>query len=406
VSEKPLQRDRSKHPLGWRVRPSWPDDADAIVDLLNDVYGDWGSRDYWQWKYQQPPAPFRLTSAVADLNGQIIGHYGIVPLEAVLNGKTVRGAQVVDAAVLPTYRRRGIFTALARYVLDHAAQVGVTLIYAFPGLFSLAMNHRLGFSSVAFVPEMVRVLQPRRALATVLRLLPGDVHALWTVRREMFWSPDTVRRLARLRRSLLLLASWASDPMGAWSGRPRLLGGTGFKLRSADEFDTRFDALWAQVHDSVGLGVCKDASYLTWRYLLNPFGCYEITVAEHGKEVIGCLVMHHAGLRSDITELLALPGRTDVVPSLLTAAITQARRAGSIVLTAWAPVEHPYHARLRQVGFVSQRHLHWLAERWPALARWFYQVIIYARHLSLDQQAQLVACTRTWLLTMGDSDLV
>jgi hypothetical protein len=40
------------------------------------------------------------------------------------------------------------------------------------------------------------------------------------------------------------------------------------------------------------------------------------------------------------------------------------------------------------------------------MARRLYQVIIYAKHLPLDQQARLVAHTRTWALTMGDSDLV
>ena len=397
VGGKPSQQE-------WRMRPVQPDDVDAVVDLLNTVYGDWGNRDYWWWKYQQPPTSFRLPSTVADLNGQIIGHYGIVPLKATLNGKTVRGAQVVDAAVLPAWRHRGIFTTLARYVLDHAVQAGVTLIYAFPGLFSLAMNHRLGFSSIAFVPEMVQVLRPWQALMLTLRLLSGDIHALYAARREAYWSPDRVRRLARLRRSLLFLASWASDPAVARSRESGKLEVVEHDL--AEGFDARFDTLWVHVSDNTDLGVCKDASYLTWRYRLNPRGSYRVFVAKRGTEMVGFLVIRHAGLNSDITELLALPGCTDVVLDLLATAIAQARRAGSLVLTAWAPAGHPYHASLRQVGFVSQKRLHWLSERCSVLARWFYQVIDYAQHLSPDHQDQLAVCAKTWSLTMGDSDLV
>jgi GNAT superfamily N-acetyltransferase len=397
LGEKPSQQE-------WGMRLVQPDDADNVVDLLNTVYGDWGNRDYWRWKYQQPPTSFRLPSTVADLNGQIIGHYGIVPLKATLNGKTVRGAQVVDAAVLPAWRHHGVFTTLARHVLDHAVQADVTLIYAFPGLLSLAMNHRLGFSSIAFVPEMARVLRPWQALMQALQLLPGDIYALCTARREAYWPPDTVRRLARLRRSLLFLASWASDPVMARSGAPRELSVTEYDL--AEGFDVRFDTLWAQVSDNTDLGVCKDASYLTWRYRLNPRGCYRVFVARRGTEMVGFLVIRHAGLNSDITELLALPDCTDVVLDLLATAIAQARQAGSLVLTAWAPVGHPYYASLRRAGFVSQVRLHRLSERCSALARWFYQVIDYAQHLSLDQQNQLAVFAKTWSLTMGDSDLV
>jgi hypothetical protein len=111
-------------------------------------------------------------------------------------------------------------------------------------------------------------------------------------------------------------------------------------------------------------------------------------------------------LNSYVAELTALPGHTDVVAHLLTAAITQARRAGSVVLTAWVFAKHPYHASLRRVGFVSRRNLHWLARRWSALAYWFYQVAIYARHLPPAQQAWLADSVDTCSLAMGDSDLV
>jgi hypothetical protein len=122
--------------------------------------------------------------------------------------------------------------------------------------------------------------------------------------------------------------------------------------------------------------------------------------------LLGCVVMHHAGLRSQIADLLTVPQRADVVTSLLSAAIARARNAGSVLLSAWAPAWHPYRASLRQAGFISSWRLHGLAKRWPALARWFYQVIAYTKHLSPEQQSQLAVQARTWPLAMGDSDLV
>jgi len=386
------------------VRPVQPDDASAIVDLLNTVFGYWGDGDYWRWKYHGPPAPCRLPSAVADLNGQIVGHFGIVPLFAVLDGKQVGGAQTVDAAVLPAYRRRGIHSALGRYVLDHAAQAGAVWIYAFPGLFSLAVDQRLGYRPVAFLPEMVRVLQPRQALTLAIRLLPGDIRALWTARRKPAWPPETIRRLARLRRSLLVLASWITDPAIGRSGKPQTLRATPHD--PAQGFDARFDVLWAHVRSGNKLGVWKDADYLTWRYGLNPQQCYKAFVTKDEDELTGLIIIRHRGKRSDITELLSLPGRRDIVSSLLAAASDQAKRAGSITLTAWASTGHPHHDSLRRAGFVSQSRLHRLCGHFPALSRWFYRVIDYAQHLPPEQRSRLAAYAEASSLTMGDSDLV
>ncbi len=391
----------------WHVRAACTEDAAEIVALLNTVYGNWGSLKDWQWKYQAPPANFRSPSAVADLNGQIIGHFGLLPLEAIWDTELVRGAQTVDAAVLPTYRRQGIHSALGRYVLQHAAQADVAFIYAFPGLFSLSTNQHIGYRAVAFVPEMLRVLKPIQTLRIALRLLPGDLLTLYRTTREgAGLRPGTVKRLARLRRSLLLVASWLSDLPLTQNHRRSSLQTQDFHICITDTFDARFNTLWDNVSHSLTLGVRKNMSYLTWRYQRNPAKQYEAVIAESGQKILGYLVMSQEGRQSFISELLALPERADVLKSLLSTAVTRSQNLGSLILTAWMPSTHPYHKLLQQAGFISQRRLQWLAQRWPMLAQQLYQVIIYAQHLSPTRQAHLVDCTKTWALTMGDSDLV
>lgn len=121
---------------------------------------------------------------------------------------------------------------------------------------------------------------------------------------------------------------------------------------------------------------------------------------------MGCLVMRHTGLRSEITDLLVLPERADVVDGLLTAATAQARKVGSVVLSIWATAGHPCYVGLRRARFISSARLFELAQRWAALARQLYQIIIYIEHLPLEQQARLAVQARTWPFSMGDSDLV
>ena len=312
----------------WRIRAAEPGDAAAIVALLNEVYAPWGNLDLWRWKFLVPPASFRLPSAVAELDGRIVGHFGILPLDAVIGGAAVRGAQTVDAAVLPACRRGGIHSALGRYVLDHAAEGGAEFIYAFPGLWSIAIDERIGYRPVTFVPEMTRILQPRRALASMLRCLPGDLRALRAMRGRSPLPAGMVRRLVRLRRSLIFAASWALESPLARKTRRAPTPGAGVDFRELREFDERIEPLWRGLMPGIGLGLCKEGSYLNWRYVRHPAASYTVLAAERRGELLGFTVTHQSGLRADIAELVVHPDRADVADLLLAAAVEQTRRAG------------------------------------------------------------------------------
>jgi len=100
-----------------------------------------------------------------------------------------------------------------------------------------------------------------------------------------------------------------------------------------------------------------------------------------------------------------LPGRDDVIDALIVSAGQQAKDEGCLVMITWAQATHPNHGRLRRLGFISMRRLHHLAHHWHALARRFYQVIIYAQHLQPDRREKLMVATGQWSLALGDSDL-
>jgi GNAT superfamily N-acetyltransferase len=386
----------------WRLRSSRPEDADAIVTLLNQVFGNWGTIADWRWKYVLPPAPFRSPSAVAELDGKIIGHFGIVPVEAHLHGKMIRGAQTVDAAVLPAYRGCGIHSSLGRYVLDEAARAGMEFVYAFPGIMSLSVDERIGYSTVAFVPEMVCVLRPWQALKLGLRYLPGDLQALWLGARLKTWSAGAIRRLARLRLSLLVLAEWMIDPVCAQHIQPR---SGGVRIVQIADFDTRFDDFWEKIRTKQDLAVSKRASYLSWRYALNSSHRYHLFMAGSDKIVQGFLAMRHVGLRSEILEFLTLPGDTRASAALLVKAFEMAKQAGSLTLTVWSTASNLDTPMFRWAGFISPRRIHKLAAHWPFLARKLYRLIIYSKHLPSSAKDELDRLAGTWSVSLGDSDL-
>lgn len=382
------------------IRPAEVDDATAIVDLLNEVYGYWGGLAYWRWKYLDPPASFRSPSAVAELDGQIIGHFGILPVEAVWNGRPIRIGQTVDAAVRPAFRRQGIHSALGRLVLDAAGQADFSLIYAFPGLYSINVDRRIGYRPVAFVPELIQVLAPRQALARALTRLPGDIAALWRWRRAQNWLPETVRRLARFRRCLLLALGFLSDPV--W---PRSPASMGIDVRPLERFEPIFDDFWERQQATAVFSLVKDSHYLGWRYGDHPERRYQTLAVVSAGHLSGFAVLEHRPPYSHLCELLANPGRDDVIDTLVTAAGRQARQQGSLALVTWARPGQAVADRLRRLGFISYRRFHQLARRWRALAGHFYQMIVHVDHLQPVQRQAMLQATERWPLTMGDSDL-
>jgi hypothetical protein len=56
-----------------------------------------------------------------------------------------------------------------------------------------------------------------------------------------------------------------------------------------------------------------------------------------------------------IADLLALPGRTDVVRSLVEDALDLFREAGVELVTCWMISRHPYNGILRRYGFIDSR---------------------------------------------------
>jgi GNAT superfamily N-acetyltransferase len=385
------------------IRPVQLEDRSGVVRVLNQVYGSWGNLQDWIWKYQSPPVQFHVDSVLAEYKGKIIGHYGLLPIEAAWGDQSVPVAQGIDAGVLPEYRRSGVYTALANEVLRRAGEAGVKFIYAFPGLLSLRINLEHGYRSTSFVPEMICVLDVKRAIWLSWRFLAKDINAYWNTRKHRKWSPDTVSRLVRLRRGLFFLASVFSAPSATFQKK---LSNSKVKIYPVEQNDNRFDTLWTRSRGTTSFGLSKGSKYFGWRYYTHPSRAYHIFVAQNGHQWVGCLVMRHTGLRSEITELMVDPNYAESLSDLLITATSQARRAGSVVMSIWANAWNPYLADLRRQGFASPLNLFKLAGSWPPLSRQLYQMIIYIKHLSLEKQSLFSTLARSWNFSMGDSDLV
>lgn len=383
-----------------KFRPAEPSDGPVVVELLDAVYGNWGDLTYWQWKYLQQPVDYTLKSFIATRqDGTAVGFFGANPVDVHFQGTIVKGAQTVDAAVLPQYRRQGIHTGLGKCTLNAAAADNVIFIYAFPGIYSLKVNQEIGYEAVMFTPEMGKVIQPRMAVGRWLRRLPQTLASYWRWRYKRDWKAETIADLADMRAWVLLGMSWVTSP--TWEHR-------GLEQRQPirvlerfwDEFD-RFDDA-----NKPWLGLVKNSRYLNWRYMQHPRHDYHCFGIFNRDNILGYCVLRFDQGTAKICELECTPREPSTLLALLAEVKTLAKQAGCSTLTIWQNSNSTKQAALRKMGFIAPYNLHRICSLQPRLAAQLYRTIIYSIHLPQETRQALTHRVGELALSMGDSDLV
>jgi hypothetical protein len=98
----------------------------------------------------------------------------------------------------------------------------------------------------------------------------------------------------------------------------------------------------------------RDSTYLNWRYCDPRSGPFVVRVAEQDGQMLGYCVLLTFERRPAIVDLLALPGRTDVVRSLVEDALAEFRRRGAAAVLIHTVQRHPYNEALRRSGFLDR----------------------------------------------------
>ena len=279
-----------------------PEDRSAVVSLLREIVdawnGDWAER-YWEWKFEQNPhGAGRIW--VSDDEGRIAGCYIWNPVRVRLGEATFLGAQSVDAAVHPDYRRQGLFTELARTAMEDETTEELALVYAFPVEAAYRGQLRIGFT-------------PRVPVTAVARPLLST-----PVRRRV----------------------------------------NGLIVNELTEFDSRFDA-FSNNRNGSELSVQRDAKYLQWRYRDHPTRNYDTLVCEANGEVRGYCVLSVEATKSHlargyIVDLQVLPGSEPAAALLGSQALKKLRSRGARVAISWLRPSGPEREGLASLGFSTR----------------------------------------------------
>jgi hypothetical protein len=136
---------------------------------------------------------------------------------------------------------------------------------------------------------------------------------------------------------------------------------THLQVEEVERFDERVNLFWDEVRDHHDFIVQRDMKYLNWRYCDPRPGSYTIKQVRDGERVLGYCVLSteeraHSNYRTgQVVDLLALPGRLDVVNVLVKDAARFFSASKVELIHCLLVKSHPYSHVLEQHGFAGTR---------------------------------------------------
>jgi hypothetical protein len=334
----------SSHPSdAWTGRMATEDDAPKILELLVRTFGIWPLYDipvapleHLRWKLFTRD-DVRDGQIVIDDGDTIVGLNGFFRQWFKVNDRLRHTHQVVDLAVLPTYQNRGVVSATRRF----------------------AVSDRIPICDVLLGPQ-ARVESRERILRT------GK------------WDPapraNTYLQVQVLEGPVIEVPNVV---VGDWA------------LCSPSRFDERIQTFWDEASQPFALIAAHDVAFLNWRYCDPRAGEWTLRTAEASGEILGYITYRVSKGSGHIGGLLALPGRLDVIDSLLRDMMGALAALGVPNVRCWSSPGHPYRAALQAVGIDKMR-------------RQLYWTI----HAPGDDFSELADPSATIHLVAGDADLI
>ncbi len=231
-----------------------------------------------------------------------VGAIAANPRNFTFRDQTLRAAVLTDLIVMPGHRTAFPALLLQREARAQSVQCG-DLIYGLPSASAAALSRRLPAHVSQEVLQFVRVLRSRKYL-----------------RRHMpQWLAAIAAPLAdKLDASWLRARSSVGSLRGSW----------------LQDFDERFDGLWAEFDRSVMAVGVRDRRFLQWRFTSQPKHAYEIfaitsKTSQRLKMYFVCEVSHE---RMNIKDCLTIANRAQTAQGLMLL-IAAARSQGMQSLT-------------------------------------------------------------------------
>ena len=361
-----------------RIRNASEPDQPKMLELLLRAFRRWPefeipvpALEHLRWKLRSDPIAARH-QWVTEIDQRIAAMALRIFPRVRVRGRDYLARHDVDAAVDPDYQGRGLYRAILDHVFASPRDREFSLTFWFS---TNPKTRRLGRAEDGEpFGNPIQVLQK-----------PYDARAI-VARRQERYGGRLPAPLAVLRIELEKAVNRLAHP--PYLRRPRWKG----SIHTLERFDDRIGEFFDEAARVFDFIVVRSRDYLNWRYCDPAAGRFTVRAAEQQGRLLGYLVLKVAEGEGSIADLLALPGRSDVVRSLLEDALHHFRGASVELVTCWMVSRHPFNGILRRYGFFDSRR----------------SVGCRYRTLSLDRsELELLEDPRARIhLTHGDSDWV
>jgi hypothetical protein len=126
------------------------------------------------------------------------------------------------------------------------------------------------------------------------------------------------------------------------------------EIETVDRFDERIDAFCEEASQAFDFISIRGADALNWRYADRRAGDFTIRLVTEDQRIVGFSVLRVSNGAGHIADIMALPGRDDVIAALGRDAARRLRGQAPRV-ECWLFDNGPYAAALVSAGFLGRR---------------------------------------------------
>lgn len=349
-----------------------------MLSLYRRAFGRARPEEHLTWKLLTRPSDFdRMWVAVLNESGDIVGHYGGIPVRIKLGAQIVEAVHAVEAMTDPEHRRKGMLTALGSAAHAAWSAAGREFVTGLPNDQWGTRNRALGYLPVFPMRWLRFPIQLERAL----------------------WNKRDVPAVGRVAGYLpLLVASRVWRALTSLRNRTVRNGIVVRPLRSGDE--ALLNTIWEYASPGWPHIQVRDSDWIAWRYLGAAPEPYHVQIAisavggsSRPVGYIAYRVLTHSGRTTGfIADLFVAAGAQGVGWGLIKAALSALSRDGAGTVMTVAPPGSPLYGMFRQCGFIQA----------SAEASFSFELVPLNTALSVDDLSD----PADWHLTGGDFDVI
>lgn len=298
--------------------------ADSVI-LFKNCFDENGSPkriDQIIWQFFKAPVKKQFVDILVDeSNNKVVAIYAVFPVTFSINGAIRIGCQSLDTITDINYRGQGWFVKLARDVYQKVDSEGISLVYGFPNGNSIhGFKNKLKWTVLDPVPFLIKPLRSQYFTKKIklLRFFPN---------------------------------------VNLFLSRPMKISKK-YKFVEDFSFPDSVDSLWRSFSMHFCVSVCRDKTYLEWRYLAKPSENYKVVHCyDNNSNYLGFVIYtiktKHGGKIAYLMELIYDLSIPEVGKLLVKYATKEIIKDKADCILAWGFEHAPNYKSYKLNGFFS-----------------------------------------------------